>query len=135
VRLSQVKQAQQLPIDRTNAPDIVRDNFMKYLQSQFIHKQDWVHPTTGEVYSYDQIYKVIRQYRELDYEYNSGFNYDLLYLHWASDATRYQIAARYSFSCNSLRRRWNATIDALLLMLLYPELGPITYQCSHPQQN
>lgn len=102
-----------------NAPHLIRSNLLRYIRSGFGYQQDWEHPITGEVYTYEQIHKALQYYLNLNRE-----NYKALWALWHTGQSRSWIAEKFCYSGSSIRRRWDKALDSLLVFLNYPELSP-----------
>lgn len=109
-----------------NSPSIVRTSFLTYLKTQFPYEHDWVHPTTNVVFCHELIKEVLADYKMID-EAVDGSSYRALWYLWSTQGTRAYIAQCLNYSSPTIKRRWDKSIDTILLMLLYPCLVPQAY--------
>lgn len=100
-----------------NSPNIIRSDFLDYLKRSFPHRLNWTHPITKEVFDYSYIKDTIEEYKYI----SPGF-YKPLWALWTSQATRAFISEHFNYSGSTIRRRWDKSIDTILLMLIFPEL-------------
>ncbi|MGG6281744.1 hypothetical protein ACQ4M3_09260 [Leptolyngbya sp. AN03gr2] len=105
---------------KSNKPDQVRQSFIIYLREAFPYKEHWEHPTNGVTYPHAVIKSALEEYREI----NRGY-YRALWALWVSQQSREFISNHFNFSGSSVKRRWNKSIDTLILMLLFPDLKPV----------
>lgn len=103
----------------SNKPDVVRNSFTKYLKEDFGYGLAWKHPNHNLVFPADLIKSKLEAYRNL----NRG-NYRALWCLYTTGQSRQFIAENFNFSGSSIKRRWNQGINAILIMLMYPELEP-----------
>ncbi len=103
----------------SNAPDIIRSAFVEYLRRDFPYGYNWIHPTTLTEYEHDVIKEKLERFRNLN-----SFHYRALWCLWTTQQSRTFIANHFNFSGSSVRRLWNRSIDAILVMLFFPELEP-----------
>lgn len=101
-----------------SSTNVVRKHFAKYLREGFIEKHDWVHPTTGYVFTHSEILQHLETYKALSPKY-----YNALYSHWLGLSPR-RISERFLVSQSTLKRRWQKAVNDLLLLLLFPQLTP-----------
>jgi len=102
-----------------NAPHIIRSSLLRYIRTEFAHGKDWHHPITGEVFTSQDIRRALEYYKGLNPE-----NYRALWALWHTGKSRTWIAERFRYSGSSLRRRWDRSVDSLLVFLQYPDLRP-----------
>jgi hypothetical protein len=115
------------PKNLTYASKHLRLVFLKYLQQQFPYGEDFVFDELEINVPHSQVYTAIKVYKTVSSRDN---NYQSLALLWVSFESRQALydkrsssfAARRRF--NELTRQWNAAADAILFMLLYPDLRP-----------
>lgn len=108
------------PIERNarNSPHVVRSHFQNYLKTEYMYSLDWVHPVSKDIYSHDSIKNVIAQYKHL-----SPSNYKALWALWTSSTNREALASLFSYSASTIKRRWDEGVDAILFLLIWPELN------------
>jgi hypothetical protein len=110
-------------LDRSaNSPSIVRASFLTYLRIAFPYSKDWKHPTTNHIYEHSLIEKRLKEFKEL----NPG-GYRVLWYLWTSQGTRSFIADQMHCSGPTIKRRWDRSIDTVLLMLIFPDLMPSSF--------
>jgi hypothetical protein len=102
-----------------NSPSVVRASFLTYLRVMFPYTKDWKHPTTGDIFTHALIERRLRQLKKTDPN-----GYRALWLLWTSQGTRSFIADQLHCSGPTIKRRWDRSIDTLLLMLIFPDLVP-----------
>lgn len=100
-----------------NSPNVVHLSLLNYFRNKFALGEDWIHPVTGQRFSHSRVKECLAYYRK-----NNRKNYKALWLLWISNATTSYIADNLNISASTLRRRWDAAINVILLLLLYPEL-------------
>lgn len=96
----------------------LRLNFLRYLQQQFPYGHSWTHPTTGNVYEAEAVYKKIAAYKELDPD---GFK--LLWLVWVGNGTRIK-TRQNGLASSNIKSSWHDTVDSLMLLILFSDLEP-----------
>jgi len=101
-----------------NSPDEVRNSFIKYLRTEFGYGCDWTHPITGVVFKHSLIKEKLQEYMKYNEEY-----YSCLWALWTTRQSRAKIASYFHHSASTIKRRWKAAIDIIMIMLLYPELN------------
>ena len=104
-----------------NSPNLVRRSFLNYLRSSFAYSQNWEHPT-GKVFKHSLIKRVLKDYMEMDHT-----GYKALWYLWTTQGTRSFIAEQLNHSSPTIKRRWDNSINVIMLMLLFPELKPETF--------
>lgn len=100
-----------------NSPNPIHSSLMRYFRNGFVNGEPWQHPVTGEYFDQDLIYKTLNYYKQKNYQ-----NYRALWYLWITNSTTTAIAESLCISTSTLRRRWDAALNTLLLLLLYPEL-------------
>jgi len=103
----------------TNKPDTIRTSFISYLRHSYPYKESWTHPITKCVYPFKLVQASLEAYKELNRE-----NYRALWALWTSQQSRAFIAEHFNYSSSSLKRKWNKTIDTVLLIMYFPGVHP-----------
>ena len=101
-----------------SSTNIVRKDFVKYLKDRFVLEEDWVHPTTGYVFTHQEIKDHLVKYKDISPKY-----YNALYSHWLG-LNPQEISERFLVSQSTLKRRWQKAVNDLLLLLIFPQLTP-----------
>jgi hypothetical protein len=97
----------------------IKKSLMKHLQGKFAHKIPWTHPVSGRVFTHEELEREIRAYRN----YTTYENWRALWCLWINGDSR-SVAASFNFSESTLKRRWDRSLDSILLLLHYPDLKP-----------
>jgi hypothetical protein len=101
---------------RSSQPDKVRQSLFYYLNNNYSAGQDWEHPG-GCTYTYQQVGTALDIIRQTNSDY-----YDILYARILTKQRRDSIAAIYRYSEATIKRRCDAALSSLLLLLVHPEL-------------
>ena len=104
-----------------NTPNIVRRSFLNYLRTEFPYKENWTHPV-GHVIKHALILKTLKDYMQMDH-----VGYKALWYLWTCQGTRSFIAVQLNHSSTTIKRRWDQSVDRVMLMLLFPELQPESF--------
>lgn len=104
-----------------NAPNKVRRSFLNYLKKEFPYSKSWTHPTGG-IHSHELIKKVLLDYKKMD-----QVGYRALWYLWTTQGTRSFVADRLNFSSPTIKRKWDKSINIIMLMLLFSDLQPESF--------
>ena len=100
-----------------NSPHVIRSSFTNYLKTEFSYGLDWEHPVTLLVYKHTAIKNTL-----VNYKYISPGHYKALYALITASTNRETLANLFCYSASTIRRKWDESINIILLMLIWPEL-------------
>lgn len=100
-------------------PELIKINFLRYLQRDFVWGKAWQHPYTKEHYSFELIKEKLLALKELNPR-----SYKALFLLWTCLDKRASRLRYFKLSPSVLELLWTRATDTLMLMLLHPELPP-----------
>lgn len=104
---------------KENGENIVRKSFLTYLREQLPYGKDWQHPITKELFSHQLVRERLEFFRK-----NYPENFSILWGLWTNQKSRRTLSKHHCFSANTVQRRWDASIDNILTLLLFPDLEP-----------
>lgn len=102
---------------KVSSQHLVRKSFLHYLKNDFPYGVDWIHPSSKEVWSSEQIKDTLVRVKRLNPE-----NYKVLWALWMTKETNEFIARRLCYSTTVIKKKWEKAINAVMILLLYPDL-------------
>jgi len=96
--------------------DPTRDSICDYLKFDYGSEGDWTSPK-GNVYTHAEVKAAITKVKKLNDDYN-----DIFVARMLATRRRYTIASAFLYSEASIKRRCDAVVASILLLLIHPEL-------------
>lgn len=100
-----------------NHQDPMRDSLVEYLKYNYPSELDWTTPL-GKVYTYTQVQEATSKIRKLNDDY-----YDIFISRLITTRRRDIVANAFLYSEATIKRRCDAVIASILLLLIHPELA------------